>query len=98
MTRLEVIANNSVEEDIREALNQVDEGFYFSRLNAVHGRGHGDPKQGDAVWPEENFIYIIYTDDETAGKLIRAVRKIKERFTLEGIKVFAIPFTEPVEL
>jgi len=98
MTRLEIIANNSVEQDIRDALNQVEDNFSFSRLNAVHGQGNSDPKEGDAVWPEENFIYIIYTDDETARQFIEAVREVKKQFTLEGIKVFAIPFAAPVEL
>ncbi len=98
MTRLEIIANNSVEADIRDALNRVEQDFHFSRLNAVHGRGGSDPKEGNAVWPEENFIYIIYTDDETAGKFLEALREVKKQFTLEGIKVFAIPFAEPVDI
>ncbi len=98
MTRLEIIANNSVEQDIKEALNRVEENFSFSRLNAVHGRGNSDPKAGDAVWPEENFIYIIYTDDATARKFAAAVKEVKKKFTLEGIKVFAIPFAAPEEL
>lgn len=97
MTRLEIIANNTVEEDIFDALNQIEENFSYSRLNAVHGRGHSDPRRGDAVWPEENFIFIIYTDDKTAEKFIKAVRNIKEHFTLEGIKIFAIPFENPLD-
>ncbi|OQY32918.1 MAG: hypothetical protein B6241_09675 [Spirochaetaceae bacterium 4572_59] len=96
MTRLEIIANNTVEEDIREALNRVEKNFSYTRLNNVHGRGHSDPKRGDAVWPEENFVFIIYTGDETAMKFVDAIRKIKERFTREGIKVYAIPFSNPI--
>lgn len=98
MIRLEIIANNTVEEDIRGALNQVEENFPYTRMNNVHGRGNSDPKRGDAVWPEENFIFIIYTDDEKAMKFVEALRKIKERFTQEGIKIFAIPFTNPIEI
>jgi len=96
MTRLEIIANNTVEEDIREALNRVEENFSYTRLNNVHGRGNSDPKRGDAVWPEENFVFIIYTDDDRAMKFIDAIRKIKDLFTQEGIKVFAIPFVNPI--
>lgn len=98
MTRLEIIANNTVEEDIREVLNQIDKDFPYTRLNNVHGRGNSDPKRGDSVWPEENFVFIIYTDDDTAMKFVEAVHKIKERFTQEGIKVFAIPFANPIEI
>ncbi len=98
MTRLEIIANNTVEEDILDALNHIEENFSYSRLSAVHGRGHSDPRRGDAVWPEENFIFIIYTDDDTAARFIEAVRKIKEQFTLEGIKIFAIPFENALDI
>ncbi len=94
MCRLEIIANNTVEEDIRQALNDVEDGFSYTRLNNVHGRGNTDPRMGDAVWPEENFIYIIYTDDVTAGKMVEAVRDVKKRFTIEGIRVFRIPYED----
>ncbi len=98
MIRLEIIANKTVESDIYEALLQVGKDVHYSRLDGVHGRGHSDPKKGDAVWPEENFIYIIYTDDDTARKLIGFVSELKERFTREGIRVFAIPFEDPVDI
>lgn len=88
MIRLEIIANNTVEIDIFKALEEVDPGFYYTRVNNVHGRGGCDPRMGDAVWPEENFIYIIYTDNQTANKMVEAIKAIKKKFTIEGIKVF----------
>ncbi|MDA3810082.1 MAG: hypothetical protein PF518_07065 [Spirochaetaceae bacterium] len=97
MTRLEIIANNTVEEDILDALNRIEENFSYSRLNAVHGQGHSNPRRGDAVWPEENFIFIIYTDDETAKKFVEAVCKIKLNFIQEGIKIFAIPIENALD-
>ena len=98
MTRLEIIANNTVEEDIREALSRIDADFGYTRLNNVHGRGHSDPKRGDAVWPEENFVFIIYTDDDKAMAFVDSIRHLKEKFTKEGIKIFALPFVNPIEL
>ncbi|QEN08476.1 hypothetical protein EXM22_10940 [Oceanispirochaeta crateris] len=98
MTRLEIIANNTVEDDIQDALKSVEIDFSYTRLNAVHGRGHSEPKAGNAVWPEENFIYLIYTEDDMALRFVAALKKIKERFTNEGIKVFAIPFANPIEI
>ncbi len=88
MIRLEIIANNTVEIDIFKALEDVDPGFYYTRINNVHGRGKSDPRMGDAVWPEENFIYIIYTDNIIASKMVEAVKAIKEKFTIEGIKIY----------
>jgi nitrogen regulatory protein PII len=97
MCRLEIIANNTVEEDIQKALNDVEDGFYYTRVNNVHGRGGSSPRMGDAVWPEENFIYTIYTDDGTAKKMVDAIREVKKKFIIEGIKVFKICY-EDVEL
>lgn len=98
MTRLEIIANNTVEEDIQEALMAIQADFGYTRLNNVHGRGHSDPKEGDAVWPEENFIYIIYTEDDRAMAFVDALRHLKDKFTKEGIKIFALPYVSPIEL
>ncbi|MGD1821537.1 MAG: PG0541 family transporter-associated protein [Pleomorphochaeta sp.] len=94
MIRLEIIANNTVESDIYKALNDVEEGFNYTRLNNVHGRGNSDPRMGDNVWPEENFVYIIYTDDSTGEKMITSIKEIKKKFKIEGIKVFYIAFNE----
>jgi hypothetical protein len=66
MIRLEIIANNTVEEDIIEAMEHIDKGFYYSKINSVHGRGKSDPRWGDAVWPEENFIFIVFCEDDKA--------------------------------
>lgn len=94
MIRLEIIANNTVEEDIQKALNEIEDGFYYTRLNNVHGRGKSNPRMGDAVWPEENFVYIIYTDIITAKKMINAVKIIKEKFNTEGIRIFKISYAD----
>ncbi len=94
MTRLEIVANNTVEEDILEGLESVEPGFSYSKINSIHGRGHSDPRRGDAVWPEENFIFIIYCDDEKAKAFVTAVKQVKERFEGEGIKIYALPFHE----
>ena len=98
MTRLEIIANNTVEEDIQEALKSIDSDFGYTRLNNVHGRGHSDPKEGNAVWPEENFVYIIYAEDHKAMEFVDSLRQLKDKFTKEGIKIFVLPYVSPVEL
>jgi len=93
---MEIIANNTVEEDILEALEGVQSDFYYSKISAVHGRGRTDPRKGDAVWPEENFIFVIYCEENEAFRFRDAVGNVKAKFTREGIKVFAIPFNETI--
>ena len=94
MIRLEIIANNTVEQDIKDALGTEVEDLRFSRLGGVHGQGRQVPRQGDGVWPEENFMLIIYCSEDNARSYVRGIRKVKERFPQEGIKIFALPFKE----
>ena len=91
MIRLEIISNNTIELDIIEVLEKVNKDIHYSKIGSVHGRGNSFPKQGDEVWPEENFIFIIYCEDELAKQYIDAISTIKSKFKQEGLKVFSVP-------
>ena len=91
--RLEIIANHSVEADIIEAFRPRGAGRCFTKIPSVHGTGHSDPKSGDAIWPEENFLLIVYCDEEEAVRIAEAVQEVKGRFEGEGIKLIAGPST-----
>jgi len=86
--RVEIIANRSVEEDIMEALAEINMDKYFTKINNVHGRGNSNPKQGDHIWPEENFILIIYCSPENASEIKKITDSVRERFPDEGIRCF----------
>ncbi|MBN2351234.1 MAG: hypothetical protein JXD23_01600 [Spirochaetales bacterium] len=90
MTRIEIIANNSVEEDVVQSLDGAVDGLKFSKINNVHGIGRSYPKMGSNIWPEENFILLIYCDDREAGLVKNAVRALKRKFPEEGIKFFSM--------
>ncbi len=88
--RLEIFANHSVEVDIMEALQERGVGSRYTIIPSVHGVGNSDPRLGDAIWPEENFVLILYCDEEEASHVAQAVADVKSRFPDEGIKLFAI--------
>ena len=88
LKRIEVIANHSVEQDIMDLLASRGAASHFTKIPSVHGRGDADPKRGDHIWPEENFILIIYGDEETASTVESVVAEVKERFPTEGIRCF----------
>lgn len=88
MKRVEIIANLSVEEDLMEAFSRAGIVKAYTKIPVVHGSGRSDPKMGDAVWPEENFILLVYCDEAEAGSIEEAVGEMKHRFPHEGIKVF----------
>jgi hypothetical protein len=90
MMRLEIMANNSVEENILEAFQEEDVGKHYTKIPGVHGVGNSGPRHGDAIWPEENFIFIIWCEEDEALGIKDAIAKVKEHFPDEGIKLFGI--------
>ena len=88
LKRVEIIANHSVEQDIMDALEEKKLADYFTKIPSVHGRGNSDPKRGDHIWPEENFILIIYCEEKQAGEIERQVENLRDIFPDEGICCF----------
>ena len=90
MRRLEIVANRSVEEDLFQELQSREVGSHYTRIDDVSGVGTSGPRQGDHIWPEINFLLIIYCDEAEAAGVRAAVAAVKERFTDEGVKLFEL--------
>ena len=90
MLRLEIIANNSVEENILDAFKAQGVGKYYTKYPGIRGVGNSGPRMGDPIWPEENFALVIFCEVEEALGIERAVAAVKKRFPNEGIKLFGI--------
>jgi len=95
MIRVEIIANHSVEENILEALKYEGVGKYYTKFPNIFGVGTSGPRMGDAVWPEENFVLVIWCEEDEARRIEQAVAYVKTRFPNEGIKVFGVPAEKP---
>jgi hypothetical protein len=88
MIRIEIIANHSVEENILEAFQPEGVEAYYTKIPGVFGVGSSGPRMGDAIWPEENFILVIWCEKEVVAGIERAVAAVKELFPDEGVKLF----------
>ncbi len=89
MKRIEIIANHSVETDIIEAVEKGSgERACYTKIPVVFGKGRTNPKMGDSIWPEENFMLIIYAEDDIASLINDNVCSVKKGFPDEGIKIF----------
>jgi hypothetical protein len=88
MKRLEIIGNRSIEEDMFDIFKRHDIVHYYTKVPVVHGVGNSGPRMGDHVWPEENFILIVYCTEEEARKISEAIAELKLFFHDEGIKLF----------
>ena len=90
MKRLEIVANSSVEDALFDAFEKRSVAKHYTMIHVVHGNGRSGPRRGDHVWPEENFLLIIYCNVDEAGLIRDAVDAVKEEFTEEGIKLFEL--------
>ena len=87
MKKIEIIANLSVEADIMDIIEKAGlKGF--TKIPIVHGAGNSNPKQGDSIWPEENFMLMIYTEEDKVVILKDKIRELKRTFPHEGIKYY----------
>jgi len=91
MIRVEIIANQSVEENILDSLKYEGVGKQYTKYPNILGVGSSGPRMGDAVWPEENFVLVIWCEEEEARRIEQAVNYVKDRFPNEGIKLFGLP-------
>ncbi|MDR0784725.1 MAG: hypothetical protein LBE74_02415 [Treponema sp.] len=98
MIRLEIIANHSVEENILEELHNLSVGAFYTKFPGVLGVGSSGPRMGDAVWPEENFVLVIWCERPEAAVIERAVARVKEKFPDEGMKVFKLNDAPPQQV
>jgi hypothetical protein len=88
MIRVEIIANQSVEENILEALANANVGKFYTKYPNILGVGSSGPRMGDAIWPEQNFSLVIWCDKEEALAIQKAVMSVKKKYPNEGIKLF----------
>lgn len=90
MYRAEIIANQSVQEDIVEALEEYVPRIRYTIVPLVHGRGGKDYKLGSGTWPETNFSLVSYVEDDQKDIVKAVIAAIKRNFPDEGITLFFV--------
>lgn len=86
--RIEIIANQSVEEDIIEILETSIPAIEYTLEENVFGKGRSARKLGSTVWPEMNFRLTIYTTQTDSKAIQKRIQEIKTKFAGEGISIF----------
>ena len=94
MTRCEIIANQSVQDEIVSLMEEHSPGVLYTIIPTVVGRGKNSYKMGNGTWPETNFILVSYIEDEHIAMMKAIIKAVKERFTDEGIKLFLVKAEE----
>lgn len=88
MIRTEIIANQSVQDDIVEILESSINGFYYTIIPLAHGRGKQGRRLETNTWPEANFVLIAYVDNRIVQVIKKSIGEVKKKFHDEGIKLF----------
>ncbi len=94
MYRCEIVSNKSVEDDIKEALEQYIPGILYTTIPLAYGRGGDDYKLGTSTWPETNFVLVTYVEDKDLPMVKAVIKGTKEKFNREGIKLFVVKAEE----
>ena len=92
MYRIEIVANQSIQDDLIELLEEVIPNILYTVI--PQGRGKNDRKLGDTTWPETNFLLFSYIDDDKVETVRAVVAAIKKQFSGEGIKLFTLKDAE----
>lgn len=90
LCRCEIIANQSVEDDIIELLETTIPDFEYTIDENLCGRGRSSRKLGNSVWPEMNFVLTAYVTEDDAELVRTCINQIKEKFPHEGINLFVL--------
>lgn len=88
--RCEIIANQSVEDDIIESLETAIKDFEYTIDENLFGRGRTSRKLGNSVWPEMNFVLTAYVKEGEVDSIKQCVDQVKEKFPREGINLFVV--------
>ena len=62
----------------------------FTRWEEVQGRGsvQGEPHYGSHAWPTKNGSILTFLDEQKAGKLIDALKRLNEQAEQQGLRAF----------
>ena len=93
--RIEIVSNQSVQDEIVELMEQEIPEIEYTLIPAVQGRGRSSKKLGDTTWPEQNFVLFAYVEKKVAVKMKAIILAVKKKFPTEGIALFC---TQEVEL
>ncbi len=94
LVRVEIIFSEALEEDFDQLFKEKKVAARYTKIKGIMGAGYSNPKLGDAIWPQLNTMFIIYTTEDESQKIIEIVEKLRLRYIGEGVACFISDATE----
>ena len=90
-----LIFNGPLEPEVRDLLKNA-QVVHYTRWENVKGVGETGPHFDDEVWPSVNIALMFSLENEKKESVAEGVRKIREQFPDEGIRMLVSPLEEMV--
>ena len=91
-----LIYNSALESTVMEYIEECHITC-FTKIPRVYGRGEsGGPRMGTNIWPGENEMLWVVTDEKKIQNMLQCARKLKKMHEGKGVKVFVLPVEEKV--
>ncbi len=95
MNLIFLIFNSPLEPEVKDLLKKA-EVIHYTRWENVKGVGETGPHFDDEVWPAVNIALMFSLESEKKESVAEGVRKIREEFPDEGIRMLILPLEEIV--
>jgi len=90
MVRIEIIGNQSIQEDVIDLLETRITGIEYTLEENIFGKGKTSRKLGSTIWPEMNFRITVYTRKENLMEIENCINDVKTKFKNEGLSFFVL--------
>ncbi len=89
-----IVYNEALDLEIMEILEFCQARNYTKHMG-VYGRGGSSGTHlGNDIWPGKNNILYVACPQDQARMILSQVKKLREKFSREGIKGFILPLEE----
>ena len=95
MMKMVIISyNEAIDMEVMEAMERCGLKYYTKDMG-VFGRGEvSGTHLGNDIWPGRNNLLYVCAPEDSAKKLVSAVKELKAKLGKEGIKAFVLPVEE----
>lgn len=92
MKKIEIILTQAIEADFIAKYEIVCKrekvACKYTKIDNVMGQGNTCPKLGDAIWPQQNVIFVIYCEEDFVEKVAEIMKELHKEYPGEGAASF----------